>query len=237
MGSWSSNGLQRVNSLWTRDAIDLGQQWLTAPSHYLNQCWLIIHEVQWKSPECNFTRAIDKQTLLEITYLRIHSNAPGDNELTKWQCIRTVAPAMAARQHVTFETHFFLWKYWKSDKNFIQLFNFHTGQFSVYCLVHVLSLYHLTNGNHSTWGRQSSLNNEMQKWIHVYLSLHLRNIFKATKSQKIGVIAKWTNLSRTPLKLKYPINLFPFLQLLSRSRTRRFHLQEPDLQISRSDLT
>ena len=29
---------------------------LTAPSHYLNQCWLIISEVQWQSPEGNFTR-------------------------------------------------------------------------------------------------------------------------------------------------------------------------------------
>ena len=29
---------------------------LTAPSHYLNQCWLIISEVQRQSPEGNFTR-------------------------------------------------------------------------------------------------------------------------------------------------------------------------------------
>ena len=28
---------------------------LTAPSHYLNQCWLIIHEVSWHSSEGNFT--------------------------------------------------------------------------------------------------------------------------------------------------------------------------------------
>ena len=28
---------------------------LTAPSHYLNQCWLIIGEVLWHSPEGNFT--------------------------------------------------------------------------------------------------------------------------------------------------------------------------------------
>ena len=28
---------------------------LTAPSHYLNQCWLIISEVLWHSPEANFT--------------------------------------------------------------------------------------------------------------------------------------------------------------------------------------
>ena len=54
-----------VNSLWPSDAI-----WrqgsrstlvpamaccLTAPSHYLNQCWLIITRVQWCSSEGNFT--------------------------------------------------------------------------------------------------------------------------------------------------------------------------------------
>ena len=29
---------------------------LTAPSHYLNQCWLIISKVQWHSSEDNFTK-------------------------------------------------------------------------------------------------------------------------------------------------------------------------------------
>ena len=29
---------------------------LTAPGHYLNQCWLIISKVQWHSSKCNFTR-------------------------------------------------------------------------------------------------------------------------------------------------------------------------------------
>ena len=29
---------------------------LTAPSHYLNQCWLVISKVQWESPQGNFTR-------------------------------------------------------------------------------------------------------------------------------------------------------------------------------------
>ena len=46
-------------SLWPSDAIWWQRSWstlaqvmaccLTAPSHYLNQCWLIISEVQWHS--------------------------------------------------------------------------------------------------------------------------------------------------------------------------------------------
>ena len=40
---------------------------LTAPSHYLNQCWLTISEAHWDSPEGNFT-----ETVLGITdYLRV----------------------------------------------------------------------------------------------------------------------------------------------------------------------
>ena len=56
---------QCINSLWPSDDIwrqrygsTLAQVMaccLTAPSHYLNQWWLIISEVQWHSSEDNFT--------------------------------------------------------------------------------------------------------------------------------------------------------------------------------------
>ena len=55
-----------INSLWPSDTIwrhisgsTLAQVMdfcLTAPSHYLDQRWLIISKVQWHSSECNFTR-------------------------------------------------------------------------------------------------------------------------------------------------------------------------------------
>ena len=54
-----------INSLWSSDAIcwhlsrsTMAQVMaccLTAPSHYLNQCWLIISKVQWHLPEGNLT--------------------------------------------------------------------------------------------------------------------------------------------------------------------------------------
>ena len=54
------------NSLWTNDAIwlhisgsTLAQVMaccLTAPSHYLNQCWLITSKIQLHSSDGNFTR-------------------------------------------------------------------------------------------------------------------------------------------------------------------------------------
>ena len=54
-----------VNSLWPRDVIwwqgsrsTLAQVMaccLTAPSHYLPQCWLMISKVLWHSPDRNFT--------------------------------------------------------------------------------------------------------------------------------------------------------------------------------------
>ena len=56
----------KLNSLWPSDTIwrqrsgsTLAQVmaccW-TAPSHYLNQCWLTISEVQWNSSQGNFTQ-------------------------------------------------------------------------------------------------------------------------------------------------------------------------------------
>ena len=54
-----------LNSLWPSDVIwrqesrsTLAQVMaccLTAPSHYLNRCWLMISEVLWHSPNSNFT--------------------------------------------------------------------------------------------------------------------------------------------------------------------------------------
>ena len=58
---------QWVNSLgpsdaisWQRSGSTLAQVMaccLMAPSHYLNQCWLILSKVQWHSSESIFTRA------------------------------------------------------------------------------------------------------------------------------------------------------------------------------------
>ena len=55
-----------LNSLWPNDAIwwqrsestmaQVMASCLTVPSHYLDQCWLIISEVQWHSYKSNFTR-------------------------------------------------------------------------------------------------------------------------------------------------------------------------------------
>ena len=55
----------KVNSLWPSDAIwrqrsgstsaQVMACCLTAPSHYLNQCWLIISKVEWHSSKGEFT--------------------------------------------------------------------------------------------------------------------------------------------------------------------------------------
>ena len=57
----------QFNSLATSDAIWRHRIWstlfqvmaccLTAPSHYLNQCWLIIECVPWHSPVSNITKS------------------------------------------------------------------------------------------------------------------------------------------------------------------------------------
>ena len=52
---------------------------LTAPSHYLNQCWHFIGKVQWHSSECNFTRdtsAISHWNLIENYLSKILFKSP-----------------------------------------------------------------------------------------------------------------------------------------------------------------
>ena len=52
---------------------------LTAPSHYLNQCWLIISKIQWHSSQGNFTRyilAINHICLLENYLSKISVKSP-----------------------------------------------------------------------------------------------------------------------------------------------------------------
>ena len=91
--SWTMPG--HINSLWLSDAIC--QHWpgsplaqvmaccLTAPSHYLNQCWLIIKCVLWPSPENNFTRCADEfnpLTCVGRLHLWNDYHTPRVNELT-----------------------------------------------------------------------------------------------------------------------------------------------------------
>ena len=66
--SFLSDFCWKLNSLWPRDAIlqhgyksTLAQVLvccLTAPSHYLNQCWIVISEIPWHLPE-GFTTSED----------------------------------------------------------------------------------------------------------------------------------------------------------------------------------
>ena len=78
-----------INSLWHRDAIrrqgtksTLAQVMaccLTASSHYLNQCWLIISKVRWHSSEANIMRRSEDTNQLnkiENSIFRIASRSP-----------------------------------------------------------------------------------------------------------------------------------------------------------------
>ena len=57
---------------------------LTAPSHYLTQCWLIINEVLWHSSEIKFTENTHDSNLqdeFEYYNFKILLHLPGVNEL------------------------------------------------------------------------------------------------------------------------------------------------------------
>ena len=50
---WPSDAIWRHRSMST--LAQVMACCLTAPNHYLNQCWLMISEVLWHSPDSNFT--------------------------------------------------------------------------------------------------------------------------------------------------------------------------------------
>ena len=93
--SYSLNSLWHSDvKWWHRSGSTLAQVMaccLTAPGHYLNQCWLIISEVLWHLPEGNsttYTHDINLQDEFENhTFLKLLPQLPGANELTKF-CLR-----------------------------------------------------------------------------------------------------------------------------------------------------
>ena len=56
---------------------------LTAPSHYLNQCWFIIRGFLWNWPESNCTRSAYERMFGDYT-LKSLPQLLGTNELTLW---------------------------------------------------------------------------------------------------------------------------------------------------------
>ena len=96
------------NSLWPNDAIwwqrsgstlvQVMACWLTAPSHYLNQCWLIISKIQLPSSDGNFTRdtsVINDWNQHESYSSKMSLKSPRANELSN-----SVLGREANKQHM-----------------------------------------------------------------------------------------------------------------------------------------
>ena len=72
----STNSMWPGDTIWRRRSgstlVQVMACCLTAPSHYLNQCWLIINEVQWQSPKGNHN--VHKRYLghQKLNYLEIY---------------------------------------------------------------------------------------------------------------------------------------------------------------------
>ena len=61
---------------------------LMAPTHYLNQCWLLINEVLWHSPEKYFQRVpklVFCTMSVKITLLKLLPHLSEDNELNAFE--------------------------------------------------------------------------------------------------------------------------------------------------------
>ena len=74
-----------INSLWHSNPMwhENSMSWcLTAPSPYLNQCWLIISEIFWPSLEGNFTMMSILDMSMKIVFLNLQWHITGANHLS-----------------------------------------------------------------------------------------------------------------------------------------------------------
>ena len=110
----SGNGIISliVKSLWPCDTIwshrsgstldQVMAYCLAIPSHYLKQCWFIIHEIHWYLTGGNFT-----ETVLDTTQYKMFENYIFENTVTSPRCqwVNTLGPH-DARKIQWAESHF-----------------------------------------------------------------------------------------------------------------------------------
>ena len=69
---------------WQRSGSTLAQViacCLMAPSHYLNQCWLVISKVDLRASSQEMTQPSITKIIWKMKYIKFHSNFPGPNEI------------------------------------------------------------------------------------------------------------------------------------------------------------
>ena len=70
------------------------------PSHYLNQCWLIVNTDQWRLSKGNFTRdipAINHENQVQFALIKCLSNLPAANEFSIMDALAPGITMMIAR--------------------------------------------------------------------------------------------------------------------------------------------
>ena len=96
--SWCITSFRPGDAIWwhgTRSTLaQVMACCLTAPSHYLNQCWLIIGEVPWhlRALSLKVVKIPINKTRFKMAVLKCHIGLPGANELRE----KHVYPAMWA---------------------------------------------------------------------------------------------------------------------------------------------
>ena len=114
-----------VNSLWPCDVI--WRHWsrltlaqgmaccLTASSHYLNQCWLIINDILWHSPEGNWTGNA-QEIYIWCEFKNCWFNITATSTRPKWVKLGTHKRRSIPHFHCGMGCLFWvLWRKWPQD--------------------------------------------------------------------------------------------------------------------------
>ena len=103
---WWTNSLWPSGAIWRHRFMSALAQvmvcCLSAPSPYLNQCWLLICEFLWRSSDSNLT--VSAQTSYSIILLKLLPYFPGANELIDGlvqDCSNSIANALELLQSCT----------------------------------------------------------------------------------------------------------------------------------------
>ena len=105
MTSWTNRDFLLIAALWRQihwrswsTLVLVMACYIMAPNHYMNQCWIIISEVLWYSPEGNFTG--NAQDIYYLSFMWVWNWSIQGYRLISWdKWVNSLWPSNAMWRH------------------------------------------------------------------------------------------------------------------------------------------